>query len=267
MSSPRIYSPQSYSPRSDLPRSHARTGTRGLPSHDRWLLSYADFVTLLLAVFIVLFASLRHNHGSIRTVSTAIHSGFESLRLGSVPPSNEVSRDVGAGSAIGSTQRPGSVAGNTDELARQLQDVLGDAISKHEVTVQATADGLTVRLQELGFFDSGRAALLPAAVGELQGTAGVLALHHLEVRVEGHSDDQPIHTAAFHSNWELSTARAMSVLSVLVDQGSFPPARIAVAGYGPYRPIADNATEEGRRKNRRVDLVIVTSHNEEDARR
>ena len=247
------------------PRVSFKTGIPSLPSHDRWLLSYADFVTLLLAVFIVLFASMRHNHSSIRTVSTAIHTGFEVLGVGYAPPRDHLPPVSGKGRSLGQTQMQGAPAGNASELAHQLQGVLGDAINKHEVVVQTTAEGLTVRLQELGFFQSGNAALLPEAVQELQRTASVLARYNLQVRVEGHSDDQPIHTAAFHSNWELSTARATSVLSVLVDQASFPPNRIAVMGYGPYRPIADNATEEGRRKNRRVDLVIVTPQGQQDA--
>jgi len=79
----------------------------------------------------------------------------------------------------------------------------------------------------------------------------------LDLRIEGHSDDQPIHTLQFRSNWELSTARAMAVMQLLVDDSVFDPRKISVVGYGQYRPIADNATPEGRRMNRRVDLVVV----------
>ena len=246
------------------PRTPYKTGMASLPSHDRWLLSYADFVTLLLAVFIVLFASLQHNHRSIRTVSTAIHSGFEALGVSSRLPHDNLSHNFGASRVPGQSQASDELPDNAGELARQLEDVLGDAIRKHEIVVQPNADGLTIRLQELGFFDSGNAALLPEAIQELQRTAHVLERYNLEVRVEGHSDDQPIRTAAFHSNWELSTARAMNVLTVLVNQAAFPPDRVAVTGYGPYRPIADNATKEGRRKNRRVDLVILTPHTKLD---
>jgi chemotaxis protein MotB len=75
--------------------------------------------------------------------------------------------------------------------------------------------------------------------------------------VEGHSDDQPIHTAQFRSNWELSTARAMAVLMLLVDDSGIDPRKVSIAGYGQYRPVADNSTPEGRQLNRRVDLVVV----------
>ena len=226
------------------------------PSYDRWLLSYADFVTLLLAVFIVLFASARHNHGSIPTVSAAIHSGFDKLGKEALPP--QLQHGAATPRTSGQLLKPVMPTAISGQLTRELQGVLEDSISKHEVVIQTTPEGLIVHLQELGFFQSGDAALLPEAVQALQRTAQVLREYNLEVRVEGHSDDQPIRTAAFHSNWELSTARAMSVLSVLVNHGEFPPEHIAVMGYGQYRPIADNATVEGRHKNRRVDLVIVT---------
>lgn len=241
-------------------RSHSKANMPGLPPHDRWLLSYADFITLLLAVFIMLFASLRHNRQSIGTMSTAIHSGFDRLGVGT-------NVQLKGGNNVRPMQRVRPSAGDTSELALQLQRVFGDAISKREVVVQVTNEGLILRMQDLGFFESGNAALLPRAIQQLQDTARILERYSFEVRVEGHSDDRPIRTAAFHSNWELSTARAMSVLSVLVNQSGFPPNRVAVMGYGPYRPVADNGTADGRQKNRRVDLVIVLPHTEQDHQR
>ncbi len=228
-----------------------------LPSQDRWLLSYADFVTLLLAVFIVLFASSWQNGPSIRRVSTAIHSGFDSLsaapaqrpNLPVTDPKMNPTQSTPAASAVPSQL-------DTTELSRQLQTVLGDAISKQQIVLQTTPDGLIVSLRELGFFESGKATLLPGAADKLRRTADVLKQHGLEVRVEGHSDDQPIHTQSFQSNWELSTARATNVLSLLLQTG-FPAVKLSVAGYGPYHPVADNATSSGRAMNRRVDLVVV----------
>jgi chemotaxis protein MotB len=120
-----------------------------------------------------------------------------------------------------------------------------------------TPEGFVISLKELGFFNSGHAELLPGAAEKIQRIAKVLSLHKLELRVEGHSDNQPIHNAQFRSNWELSTARAMTVLTLLVDQSAFDPKKISVAGFGEFRPVADDATPEGRRKNRRVDLVVL----------
>lgn len=215
------------------------------PTRDRWLLSYADFLTLLLAVFMVLSASSWHDKSSVRQVSSAIHSGFEVLSA-QVAPQEQPPPPRGATNPSG-----------FEELDRQLQATLGDAIDKQEIIIQKTPNGMIISLHELGFFNSGQATLLPDADDKLKRTAHALMQRRLELRVEGHSDDQPIHTQAFQSNWELSTARAMSVLTLLLKAG-FPPNNISLAGYGQYHPVASNASPEGRRMNRRVDLVIFT---------
>ena len=240
------------------PRAHAHVA----PSQDRWLISYADFVTLLFAVFVVLFAFSRRSTQAIHTVSSAIHSGFESLSA--APPDPRATQPTGPSTIQAKLTTPSPPAFNTAELSRQLQGVLGDSISRHEIVMQQTPDGLIISLRELGFFNSGEATLLPGAAQKLIKTAKILMQHGLEVRVEGHSDDQPIHNAVFQSNWELSTARAMSVLSMLVDQAGFPPTRISIAGYGAYRPAAPNTSPEGRRMNRRVDLVVIAARTKEE---
>ncbi len=117
--------------------------------------------------------------------------------------------------------------------------------------MSVTPEGFVISLKELGFFDSGQAVLRPGAADKIEQIAKVLAQHGFYLRVEGHSDDQPIHTPQFDSNWELSTARAMAVLTLLINQSGLDPAKISLAGYGQYRPIADNATADGRRMNRR----------------
>jgi chemotaxis protein MotB len=126
-----------------------------------------------------------------------------------------------------------------------------------EVALQSTPEGIVITLREPGLFRSGEAKLIPEATEKLLRIASVLKQRNLDLRVEGHSDDQPIHSELYRSNWELSTARAMSVVSTLVDGAGYPPERIAAAGYGPYRPVASNATPEGRSKNRRIDLVVI----------
>ena len=138
-----------------------------------------------------------------------------------------------------------------------MQAAIGDEIRNHEVVMHVSPEGFVISLKDLGFFNSGQAVLLSGASGKIRRIATVLAQHGLNLRVEGHSDDQPIHTPQFRSNWELSTARAMAVLMLLVDDSGIDPARVSVAGYGQYRPVADNATSEGRQMNRRVDLVVV----------
>ena len=226
------------------------------PSHDRWLVSYADFMTLLFAFFVVLFASSRHSNQGLHKVAGSIRDGFTSMSAyapeaghGTLPPPAQAKSGKPAGSA--DLDLP--------ELRKQLQDVLGDSIAKHEIVLEQRPDGLVISLRELGFFDSAQAHLLPGAADKIRRTAQVLAQHHLDVRVEGHSDDQPIRTAAFHSNWELSSARAMTVLQLLIHEGGFDPSHASLSAFGPYKSLASNATPEGRRQNRRVDLVVVTS--------
>lgn len=223
------------------------------PSHERWLLSYADFVTLLLAVFIVLFATTWKNKQTLKSVSTAIHSGFDSLGV------SKSTTDLYAAPipAQAGAVPPAHASFNSGALASELEGVLGDSIQKQEIVMQQTPDGLIISLRELGFFNSGEATLLPGASDKLKQTAQIINQHDLEVRIEGHSDNQPIHTMLFASNWELSTARATSVLNLLVEDASFPPTHISIAGYGPFRPVADNNTASGRRSNRRVDLVVI----------
>jgi chemotaxis protein MotB len=216
--------------------------------------SYADFITLLFAVFVVLFAFSTQSRQPVGTVSSAIHLGFDAL---GVPPQKNQTKPERPSAAI--PFAPIARAGKPPlaELKAQLNGIFGEAIARHEIAIEETPEGLVISLRELGFFNSGEARLLPGAVEKLQQAASVLRQQDVGIRVEGHSDDQPIHTALYRSNWELSTARAMSVLTVLVDQGEFPPTRISLAGYGPYRPVESNETAAGRRMNRRVNLVVL----------
>ncbi len=221
-----------------------------LVSHERWLVSYADFMTLLFAFFVVLFATAHRSPGALGKLSGAIHSGFSgrppAAPSSSTPPIPMQNTPV-------FDQNP-----DLNQLAGELRTVLGDSIEKHEVSLQQTPDGLVISFQELGFFHSGEAAMLPGQAAKIVQAGLVLMKHGMPLRVEGHSDDQPIHNEVFASNWELSAARAMTVLLLLVDQAHYDPTRLSMAGYGAYRPVADNASSEGRQKNRRVDLVILS---------
>jgi len=238
-------------------------------SHERWMVSYADFMTVLFAFFVVLFASAYQENRSIKKVSNAIHHGFVDLEplhatqsdAGSVNP--RLFPDPSVPSlpvelVIARTSNATVATGiDIEALRRQLEAAIGTELKEGQVTTSVTPEGFVISLKELGFFDSGQADLRPGAASKIEQIAKVLAQHGFNLRVEGHSDDQPIHTAQFDSNWQLSTARAMAVLMLLVNESGLDPGKISVAGYGQYRPIADNAIAEGRRMNRRVDLVVV----------
>jgi chemotaxis protein MotB len=236
---------------------------------ERWMVSYADFMTLLFALFVVLFASSYHDKKTIQQVSSAVKNGFQEMGtfVGSDSvqdrPSSNMSKlgsvltpkDNG-GANVGAT--PGNAGIDIVELQRKLTKALGKEIEHKEVELRMTPEGFVISLHELGFFDSGQARLLPGAADKIKRIASVLMEYGLDMRVEGHSDNVPIHNATFNSNWDLSTARAMAVAMMLIDDAGFDPKRMSIAGYAQYHPAASNDTPEGRRENRRVDIVIVT---------
>jgi len=237
-------------------------------SHDRWLISYSDFMTLLFALFVVLFASSYRDNQTIKKLSQAIHIGFQQLGAFSGGASNSgvaypnLAPDTSIGTPSDRLENPRNYSSSSSAvdviaLRKQLESSIGPELKNNEVVMRVTPEGFVISLRELGFFNSVQAVLLPGAGGKIEKIARILSQHGLELRIEGHSDDQPIHTAQFRSNWELSTSRAMAVLLLLVDDAGFDPKKISVVGYGQYRPVADNATPEGRRMNRRVDLVVM----------
>jgi chemotaxis protein MotB len=138
----------------------------------------------------------------------------------------------------------------------QLEQDLKEEIHNNVIHISEDSRGVTVSLAEAGFFDSGSAVVKPLSLPVLQRIAEKLRDIPQGVRVEGHTDNTPIHTALFPSNWELSTARATNVLQSLIG-AQIPPQRLSAVGYGEYHPAAPNTTTEGRARNRRVDLVII----------
>jgi chemotaxis protein MotB len=243
-----------------------RRRTQPHPHHDRWLVSYADFITLLFAFFVVLYASSQMDRKKVVQVSAAIKGAFEQLGAFSGNATDVHAQqplDTAALTVVAPrADKPGIAIPedpfpDVNKLRSDLQDALGEQIQKHEIEIHATPEGLVVSLREIGFFNSGEATLLAEGKATLTRIAGVLLEKGFQIRVEGNTDNVPIHTGRFKSNWELSTARATEVVSLLVEQHGFDPTLISAAGYSEFRPVASNDTEEGRKQNRRVDLVIV----------
>jgi chemotaxis protein MotB len=197
---------------------------------DRWLISYADLVTLLLALFIVLYAASDHERAK------QIAASFDL-------------QNYGAGVLPGNTD-PGEETHNTEKMLTNNTTLMQKA------KVQQTSRGLIVSISEAGFFAPGDASIGPDAGHIVAALAETLKNENTPIRVEGHTDATPISNSRFSSNWELSTARAASVLQKLIEYG-FPPERLSAAGYGGFQPVADNASAEGRAQNRRVDIVIL----------
>ena len=203
-------------------------------SHDRWLVSYADFITLLFAFFVVLYSTSQVDNKKVVQVSAAIHGAFQELgafagsaqgsvvRVEAAPPGLQQVSQLDSGLVADDSSNTGtgpSGAGvDINQLKRELEEALGDQIKKHEIDMRVTPEGLVVSLREVGFFNSGNADLLQDGQATLARIARILGDKGFQIRVEGHTDNVPIHNGHFKSNWELSTARATSVVALLVER-------------------------------------------------
>jgi chemotaxis protein MotB len=250
-------------------------------NHERWLVSYADFITLLFAFFVVLYASAQVDQRKVGKLALAIQVAFQ--ELGVFPVSNtKVPIDMNEPMPFSTVQAVENAKRNTEvgrvssppldvlsaasqeatlsALQSELQQALQKEIAMHSVALHRESDGLVISLREFGFFNSGSANLRPSAMPALDRIASILSIRTCRLRIEGHTDNVPIHTAQMASNWELSTARSTELARLLIVRYSFAPQRLSAAGYAEYHPIASNQTVQGRAQNRRVDLVILSEH-------
>jgi chemotaxis protein MotB len=222
-------------------------------NHERWLVSYADFITLLFAFFVVMFAVSQVDSKRVGRFTEAFSKAvgddfFPDRGRGFMPASDDEVRNAGQGES----QVPAELA----DLQQSLKSLSENSDALKGLQVLQRRNELILRLADNIFFESGDDSLKVPAALILHTLAPELAKRHVDIRVEGHTDDRPIRTARFRSNWDLSTGRATAVLAKLAAENIDPP-RLSAAGYGEFRPIAPNTTEEGRKQNRRVDLVVA----------
>jgi chemotaxis protein MotB len=227
-------------------------------NHERWLVSYADFITLLFAFFVVMFASSQVDTKKMGQFSDSfskaigesfLMEGGRSLLPDGKPPPPE---PPGAGGTGAEGTLPKELVKLAKKLGQNHDELAGLKILQRR-------NELVIRLADSLLFDSGDDTLKEHAVRVVQAIANELRERKVDVRVEGHTDDVPIRTMRYRSNWDLSTARATAVIAQLNGPGRIPATRLAASGYGEFRPVASNATPEGRAQNRRVDLVIAAS--------
>ena len=239
------------------PRS-APTNSSG-PSRDRWLISYADFVTLLLAFFVTIYAINRLDNSKLMEAQHSIQRALNAPAfLGGFPLEPEVG-DLSAPGSRGDLPAAGLRASpqtQIEEIAHTVQESLRDKPDYQDIRLMITGRGLVIHLPEFLFFSTGDAQIRPEAEPLLDKLAGILKKIPNQLAVEGHTDNRPINTPKFPSNWELSVHRATALVRYLVEKTHIDPARFAAAGYGEFAPLASNDEEAGRRLNRRVDIVI-----------
>ena len=245
-------------------------------NHERWLVSYADFITLLFAFFVVMYSISSVNDGKYRVLSSSLESAFSGSPRSAEPMQiGELSRGEGEASSqpgipdvpIFNIELPGlpdytpppvpeDTIQTINELSQQLSSALADLIDSDDVTIKKGDDWLELEMKSNVLFGSGDARLETQAVPIIGKIAAILQSSANPIHIEGFTDNNPINTPRFPSNWELSAARAASVVQLLERYG-LDPSRMTAIGYGEYKPIADNTTEEGRKKNRRVVLVLL----------
>ncbi|HUB00285.1 MAG TPA: flagellar motor protein MotB [Terracidiphilus sp.] len=236
-------------------------------SHDRWLVSYADFITLLFAFFVVMYAFAKADQRKQVQVSESIDAAFRAL--GIFPDSARKQTHASTTSGTDRPEIPMNIVMGEDVLApaqvksdlervqHDLEQTLSNEVATHTVSIRMGRDGLVISLREAGFFDTGSAAPKLQSLGALREIAERLGRTPYDVRIEGHTDNVPIHNSRFASNWELSAARATNIARVFLTLKAVPPERLSAAGYAEYHPVASNATPDGRAENRRVDLVVL----------
>jgi chemotaxis protein MotB len=246
----------------------------GHANHDRWLVSYADFITLMFAFFVVMFASSQADRSKVKRVSESVTKALEdgpasrmraavAEMLGAKPEPKVQKAPVslkGPAATNIETPKPPDAAVMTGELLPSLaylQAQLKKEIESGKMRISLEPRGLVVSLQQATFFPSGEDTLDPATYSSLEKVANATRKLPNPVRLEGHTDAIPIHTARFRSNWELSAARAIAVLDLLTGRFEIPRERVAIAGYADTAPVAANDSEAGRARNRRVDIVIL----------
>lgn len=219
-----------------------RKRRKGQVSHERWLVSYADFITLLFAFFVVLFATGQSDKRKKTELAESIQAAFSQMGFFE---SHAKAESIDA--------RPESLP----KMRQRLMEIARPELVSGVIAIHDSPNGLVISLHEAGFFDSGSASVRSSALPVLSRIAAILP--DVPLRVEGHTDDVPIHTAQFASNWELSSSRASTIARLLLDHANVHAEAMSVAGYAEYHPVADNSTAEGRARNRRVDIVLLTA--------
>ncbi len=237
----------------------------GHTNQERWLLTYADLITLLMIFFILLYTLSKIDAEKFRQVAESLSVAIG----GGAPAKMQIQPDNGS-SIIDLKQQQGNAAKDTgkdqaDTESKTIQGIkkqIDSYLASNNLTSRVETDieerGLVVSIRDTLLFSSGSAEVTSEAQSILRKLSGILAPLPNYIKVEGHTDNAPIHNAQFPSNWELSASRAVNVLHILVNQ-NISPERLSAVGYGEYRPVVPNTSDANMSRNRRVDLVIMRS--------
>ena len=237
-------------------------------NHERWLVSYADFITLLFAFFVVMFASSQGDKGKAQQVSDGVKKALEGDNISAMvaamingPTKEKPGKDKVLVPDAG--QPPTEQTRREQQLAelmpslRVLSSELSEEVRKGQIQISMTDRGLVISFAQAALFPSGEDFIATGAYQSIGKVAAAIERLPNPVRLEGHTDARPINTPRFHSNWDLSSARAIALLKILTERFAVAPNKLSVAGYADTAPLSSNDTEEGRGRNRRVDIIVL----------
>ena len=219
-------------------------------NHERWLISYADFITLMFAFFVVMFASSQSDKEKLREVSETFSGA---LKEGRGHSKTKDGRSKGLTNLRPEDLKLVALAPSLEKLTTSLRD----EIKNGSIQVSMEARGLVISMKEAAVFPPGGDAIAPEGYRIVEKVAAIISKVPNPIRLEGHTDSIPIRSGRFKSNWELSAARSIAMLHALSERYNVDLHRMAVVGYGETVAVDTNETEEGRKRNRRVDIAIL----------
>jgi len=230
------------------------------PNHERWLVSYADFVTLLFAFFVMMYAAATKNVQQAERISQAFREAVDQGRVShALAKLLKEERPILTSKAPDASNQTGKDDKGMELMPslRQLNETLKKEIDAGRLELRMEKRGLIISLREATFFPSGGDILEPTTRPTLEVIANEIRKHPNPIRLEGHTDSIPIHTLRFRSNWDLSAARGIAMLELFATEFGIDRNRMAIAGFADTAPVASNDTLDGRRRNRRVDIVVL----------
>lgn len=243
-------------------------------NHERWLVSYADFITLLFAFFVVMYAISSVNEGKYKVLSNSLTNAFKNstAEVGGQPiaviqgappiPPRPILKPDKLPEQIKAEEKKVQQRQKMKNVANNIMEALQPLVAQGKVRLLETSRGVTIEINDSILFPAGQSKLQPASSSAMGAIAQVLASTDFPITIEGHTDNVPISTPQFPSNWELSAMRATTVLRLFNDSG-VGAERLTAIGYGETRPLETNTTVEGRARNRRVSILIDSNRPEE----
>jgi chemotaxis protein MotB len=246
----------------------ARKKQQSGPNNERWLVSYADFITLLFAFFVVMFATAKTDSAKARAVSESVKRALQgeslqgtiSLLMGG---KGDLKADAAKPDPVATKRELGDSGLTLADLMPILSQALEQEIQNGRLSLRMSSRGLTISFTQTALFPSGEDEIAPDFYPTIQKIASAMNKVRNPARAEGHTDSVPIHNSRFRSNWELSAARSIALVELFTKYGVARD-RLSIAGYADTDPVDNNDTETGRQKNRRVDLVILNDHGAKD---